>query len=66
MAEEVSDPAPTRTVNSVSVTLPNSILFVGSTDQASGTVPISNGTTQQMAGTWRSDNTGRRSHDGVS
>jgi hypothetical protein len=49
--------APTPTVTSVAVSIANAILFGGSAEQATATVTMSNGTTQQMAGTWTVDNT---------
>jgi len=50
--------APTPTVSSVLVTIANAILLNGSSEQAIATVTMSNGTTQQVAGTWSSDNSG--------
>lgn len=55
--------APTPTVSAVAVTIANAILLNGSSEQATATVTMSNGTTQQMAGAWASDNSAVASVD---
>jgi hypothetical protein len=48
---------PNQTVSGVTVSSPNSMVFIGFTEQMSATTTLSNGTTQAAAGTWGSDST---------
>lgn len=51
-----STPAPTPTISTVTISSPNTQVFIGATEQFTANSTLSNGTTQTPTGTWNSDN----------